>query len=108
MTPLSEILKNIRDTFAGHAIADGRIVIEEEALFSLVETLDMAVDAARALERERSAPASVHLPANSPRHHANRRGWRGRQQDAIRRHSAVFSPPRRGNPDGNDSGGDAA
>ncbi len=50
---LSETLREMRDQFRGYEIVDGQVLISGKALSFLVETLDMAHQAARKLEQER-------------------------------------------------------
>ena len=110
---LSTLLTNIRDILRAHDITEGAVTIEGEALRMLVETLDQAAAAARALEAERELLAEPPPPEARPvaqgnnvtplprrRHHAPR----------VRRHSP-WRPQQRFRPGiirGDDDGGDAA
>jgi len=109
---LSNLLTNIRDTLRAHDITEGAVTIEGEALRTLVETLDQAAAAARALEAEREllaepcpearpvAQGGNVTPLPRRRHHAPR----------ARRHSP-WRPQQRFRPGiikGDDDGGDAA
>jgi len=100
---LSNVLRTMRDQFRGHEIADGQVIISGEALSSLVQTLEFATEAARAMEQQLAS-------------YRCREQHRGRVVPFPPRHSARRHSPWRPNPaaipghvsDSDDDGGSAA
>ena len=114
---LSALLKNIADTLRAHAIAGDQVIIAGKELKGLIDTLDYAVETARALEDGAGALPSA-PPAPRPAGVAsNVTTFPGPGQRRHHRRARGFSPWHHpsswhvlGKADDNDNGngGDAA
>ena len=110
---LANLLKNMADQFRGYDICAGRVLIEGEALTSLVQTLDEAAAAAAQLENRAQAEVCLGEQPGSAKIIRFRPRWpRSNARARSLRHSPwrvqPTSMPGMIHADEDDDGGDAA